>query len=37
VTWQGVTDAGLRVSSGVYFCRMKAGTTDQTMKMVLLR
>jgi hypothetical protein len=36
-TWQGVTDSGLRVSSGVYFCRMKTGKTDQTMKMVLLR
>jgi hypothetical protein len=37
VLWQGVTDSGARVSSGVYFCRMKAGAISQTMKMVLLR
>jgi hypothetical protein len=37
VTWRGVSDSGNRVSSGIYFCRMRANKADQTMKLVLLR
>ena len=37
VTWRGVGDSGNRVSSGIYFCRMRTNKADQTMKMVLLR
>jgi hypothetical protein len=36
-TWQGVDDSGFRPPSGTYFCRMRAGSVDQTMRMVLLR
>jgi len=36
-TWQGVADSGFRPSAGTYFCRMRAGSVDQTMRMVLLR
>jgi flagellar hook assembly protein FlgD len=37
ITWNGEDDRGARVSSGVYFCRMRAGTVDETRKMVLLK
>jgi len=37
VTWNGMSDRGTGVCSGVYFCRMKAGATEETKKMVLLR
>jgi hypothetical protein len=37
VPWNGEDERGARVSSGVYFCRMRAGAFDQTRKMVLLK
>jgi hypothetical protein len=37
LTWSGETDAGGRVSTGVYFCRLVAGRVTQTRKMVLLK
>ncbi|MCB0297487.1 MAG: T9SS type A sorting domain-containing protein, partial [Calditrichaeota bacterium] len=35
--WDGRSDAGLRVSSGVYFYRLKAGDYVKSRKMVLIR
>ena len=35
--WDGRNDAGLRVSSGVYFYRLKAGDYVKSRKMVLIR
>ena len=37
VTWNGKDDAGRPVTSGVYFCRIKAGKFRQTRKIVYLR
>ncbi len=37
VTWDGRSDAGARVSSGVYFCKMTAPGFDTTRKLVLVR
>ncbi len=37
VTWNGMTDAGLSVSSGVYLYRLQAGDFVSTRKMVLLK
>jgi hypothetical protein len=36
ITWDGRDDWGRRVSSGIYLCRMQAGSTRQSTKMVLL-
>jgi hypothetical protein len=36
-TWNGLNANGQEVSSGIYFCTMRAGEFDQTRKMVLLR
>jgi beta-glucanase (GH16 family) len=37
LTWDGSDDAGERVASGVYFCRMTTPDFTQTGKMVLLK
>lgn len=37
VSWDGRDRGGQPVSSGVYFCHMKAGTYSQTQKMLLLK
>ncbi len=36
VVWDGRDDAGMRMSSGIYFCTMKAGDFVQTRKLVML-
>ncbi|MBM3307716.1 MAG: hypothetical protein FJY74_05270 [Candidatus Eisenbacteria bacterium] len=36
-SWDGRDGEGKEVGSGVYFCRMKAGETEQTVKMTLLK
>ena len=36
VTWDGTTDAGTRVSSGVYFYRLQAPQFQQTRRMTLV-
>jgi len=37
VFWTGRDDAGERVASGVYFCRLRAGAFSQTLKMTLVK
>jgi hypothetical protein len=37
VVWNGYDRNGREVSSGVYFYRMKAGSYEETRKLVLLR
>ncbi|MEJ2721796.1 MAG: FlgD immunoglobulin-like domain containing protein, partial [bacterium] len=37
VEWNGTSDSGASVSSGVYFYRIVAGDRTMTKKMVLLR
>lgn len=37
VEWDGTDDDDAAVSSGVYFYRMRAGNTDQSRRMVLVR
>lgn len=37
IIWDGLDDTGQQVSSGVYFCKMKASDFVQIRKMILLR
>ncbi len=37
VTWRGRDDAGARVASGVYMCRLKSGELQDSIKIVLLK
>ncbi len=37
VAWDGSDEGGRRVASGVYYCRMKAGTYEETTKLTLIR
>jgi hypothetical protein len=37
VTWDGRDDGGRHLPTGVYFCRLTAGTFTQTRRMVLLK
>ncbi len=37
IEWNGTSDSGRPVSSGIYFCRMKSGGDEITRKMILLR
>jgi hypothetical protein len=37
VTWQGRSDEGEMVASGIYFFRIEAGSFNQTGKMTLLK
>ncbi|MGE5432844.1 MAG: M4 family metallopeptidase [Syntrophomonadaceae bacterium] len=37
VTWNGMNDMGERVSSGIYFCNIRAGNFEKTTKMNLLK
>jgi hypothetical protein len=35
--WDGLDDSGLRAVSGVYFCRMTAGSFSRTVKMTVMK
>ena len=37
IPWNGTDQAGRTVSNGVYFCRVKAGSVEKTVKMLQLR
>ncbi|MBC8377282.1 MAG: DUF3160 domain-containing protein [FCB group bacterium] len=37
IQWNGMDQGGKLVSTGVYFCRLQAGSYSQTIKMVYLR
>lgn len=37
ITWNGINGNGEQVASGVYFCRITAGTWSKVMKMLLLK
>jgi flagellar hook assembly protein FlgD len=35
ITWTGRDDAGKAVADGVYFCQVRAGSVEQTVKMLM--
>jgi len=37
ILWSGIDNKGNKVSSGIYFCTLKAGDVYKSVKMVLLR
>ncbi|UCE17117.1 MAG: T9SS type A sorting domain-containing protein [Gemmatimonadota bacterium] len=37
LTWDGLSELGIPVTSGVYFCQVKAGTFGSSIKMLLLK
>ena len=37
ITWNGKNNSGISVSSGVYYCRVKAGNVMRTNKMILMK
>jgi len=37
VVWDGTDDAGRKVGSGIYYCRVSAGSYSATKKMILLK
>jgi hypothetical protein len=37
IRWDGRDQAGMPVASGIYLYRLKAGTFDQALKMVLMK
>jgi flagellar hook assembly protein FlgD len=37
VIWDGVNDGGLKVGSGLYFCRMASGSFVSVKKMLLVK
>ena len=36
-TWDGKNEAGMEVTSGVYFYQLVSGEKEQTRKMILLK
>jgi len=37
ITWDGTSDDGKKVASGVYFYRMESDGFNQTRKMILMK
>jgi hypothetical protein len=37
VTWDGTDDEGIELPSGVYFCRIQIGRTEETRRMAMIR
>jgi predicted outer membrane repeat protein len=37
VTWNALDDAGRRVGSGVFFCRLRTGAEEMTQRVIVLR
>jgi len=37
VQWNGTSDAGTLVNNGIYYCILKAGSDQHSVKIVLLR
>jgi flagellar hook assembly protein FlgD len=37
ITWDGRTDAGELLPSGIYFCHFKSSETEETRRLLLLK